>query len=296
MSRVEPTQPASAAPGAPAALADVVAALIAAGKVPVPLLPQVASRVLEVAGDARSDAAQLSALIHRDPSLAAQILKVANSPAYQPRMPIVSLQQAVARLGVQALTEIALAASLGSGVFKVPGFERELRQMWRFAVAASAFAKEVARARRLNVESAFLCGLLHDMGRPVVLQLAVAESTRAGLGATTPDSRAEVLAIAEAQGPAVSGLVAAAWKLPEAVRAAIVHHGAPEGGGAHAREAAITAAARHLALGLLAPERLGGRAPDDHPAFALLNLYRDDVRALLDKADAVRAAVDALCS
>ena len=33
-----------------------------------------------------------------------------------------------------------------------------------------AFAKEIARMRRANVESAFLCGLLHDIGKPVILQ------------------------------------------------------------------------------------------------------------------------------
>src|SRR5688500_11022317 len=82
-------------------LADAVSAQVAAGKVPVPMLPQVATEVLRAAGDKHSDAARLSALIHRDPALAGQVLKVANSPAYLPRMPIVSLQQAVARIGLE---------------------------------------------------------------------------------------------------------------------------------------------------------------------------------------------------
>jgi HD-like signal output (HDOD) protein len=275
-----------------------VAARIGADEVPVPLLPQIASQVLQLAGDPNSDAAKLSALIHRDPSLAGQVLKVANSPAYQPRMPIVSLQQAVARLGQQTLTEIALAASLGSGVFKVPGFEMELRAMWRFAVATSAWAKEVARARKLNVESAFLCGLLHDMGRPVVLQLALGEAKRLEANPATQAVRAEILATAEAHGAAVVVKVAESWKLPEAVRGGIAHFRRPEQAGGFVKEAAITAAARYLAEDLLTPPggapEVPSEAPPVHPAFGLLNLYRDEVEALRKKADAVRGMVDAL--
>lgn len=299
-----PTTPATSpptrgpSPGPAGEIDAAVAAIVASGQVPVPLLPQIASQVLQLSSDPNSDAAKLSALIHKDPSLAGQVLKVANSPAYQPRMPIVSLQQAVARLGQQTLTEIALAASLGSGVFKVPGFEKELKAMWRFAVATSAWAKEVARARKLNVESAFLCGLLHDMGRPVVLQVALGEASRLKANLTLLPVRSEILASAEAHGPAVVVRVAEAWKLPESVRGGIAHFRAPEKAGALMKEAAITAAARHLAEDLLTPPGAAPEAPAEpppaHPAFGLLNLYRDEVEVLRKKADAVRGMVDAL--
>ena len=59
-----------------------------------------------------------------------------------------------------------------SGVFRVPGYEPVLNQLWRHALASGAFAKEIARVRRLNVESAFLCGLLHSVGKPALLQLS----------------------------------------------------------------------------------------------------------------------------
>src|SRR4029077_2368798 len=152
-------------------LRTAVAHRLATGELSLPMLPRVASQVVALVGSPTTDANRLSELIHRDPALAGQVLRIANSPAYMPRMPIVSLQQAVSRLGLNAVTEIAFAASVQSGVFRVPGWEPMLNQLWRHALASGAFAKEVARTRRLNVESAFLCGLLHAVGKPALLQV-----------------------------------------------------------------------------------------------------------------------------
>src|SRR5581483_11226132 len=154
-------------------LRGAVAERLAAGTLDLPLLPRVASQVVALVGDKKADANQLAALIHRDPALAGHVLRIANSPAYMPKMPIVSLQQAVSRLGFSVITEIAFAASVQSGIFRVPGYEAVLDGLWRHALASGAFAKEVARARRSNVESAFLCGLLHAVGKPALLQIAV---------------------------------------------------------------------------------------------------------------------------
>ena len=55
-----------------------------------PLLPQVANQVLILTCDPQADALRLAALIQQDQALATQILKIANSPAYMPRSPIVS--------------------------------------------------------------------------------------------------------------------------------------------------------------------------------------------------------------
>jgi HD-like signal output (HDOD) protein len=294
-SEIMSTRAASAPSPAPSdSLADGVAALVAGGKLPVPMLPQVAAEVVQAASDRNADAVRLSALIHRDPALAGQVLRIANSPLYAPRMPIVSLQQAVARLGLSALTEIALAASVESGVFRVRGWEEELRALWQASLATAAFAKEIARLRRLNVETAFLCGLLHDVGRPVILQVTVDEAGRRKLANTTAAVRAQIWALVEQHGPAARSRVVEVWRLPAAVIAGVTHQDAPAAAGPHGREAAITAAARRLAGRMLAPGREPETPLHEHPACALLNLYREDVEALLARTDEVRKLVDSL--
>src|SRR5512143_1844973 len=138
-----------------AALRTALAARLRDEGLTLPLMPRVATQLLSMARDADSDAGKLSRLIHQDAALAGQVLRIANSPAYLPRTPIVSLQQAVTRLGFGTLIEIAVEASLQSGTFRVPGHEEELRLLWQHSLASGAWAKEVARAKRNNVESAF---------------------------------------------------------------------------------------------------------------------------------------------
>ena len=72
---------------------------IETGAVEVPLLPKVASEVLTMVYDPNAEASKLAGLIHQDQALAAHVIRVANSPAYMPRNPVVSLQHAVAMLG-----------------------------------------------------------------------------------------------------------------------------------------------------------------------------------------------------
>lgn len=59
--------------------------------------------------------------------------------------------------------------SCRSKVFNVEGFKTDVRESFDLSLATAALSQEIARVRRLNVEDAFLCGLLHDIGRPVLL-------------------------------------------------------------------------------------------------------------------------------
>ncbi|MES1204541.1 MAG: HDOD domain-containing protein [Pseudomonadota bacterium] len=273
---------------------------VTAGKVDLPLLPQVASQVVALTANPTADAVQLSALIHRDPALAGQVLRIANSPSYMPRMPIVSLQQAVARLGLNAVTEIAFVASVQSGTFKVPGYEDELKRLWRHAVASAAFAKEIARIRRSNVEAAFLCGLLHAVGKPALLQV-VADAERAlerfrlateqtGHGAT----RANLPAILDELHGGVGLRIAALWGLPGPVVSAIANYACYEKTTGFAQEAVITCLADRLATDLTEPGRFDEDTLRDHRVFKDLNLYPADVTVLRDKRARVAEIVDSM--
>lgn len=283
----------SVAPGRPPTLETMqseVEQLLLSGGLKVPMLPQVATDVLQAAGDAKCDAARLSGLIHKDPALAGRVLKIANSPLYMAKSPLVSLQQAVARLGFGTLTEIALAASVESGVFAAPGFEAEIQSMWQESLATAAFAKEIARHRRLNVETAFLCGLLADIGRPVILQAAVDVARKKNYLMHELAVRAEVLGLASLFAAAATKMVVSAWKLPTAVQAAASFRDAPQAAGAHTKDAAIAGAARALALNMLYQTE-DKTSLHEHFAFVILNLYRDDAAALIAKGDAIKKSI-----
>ena len=255
-----------------------------------PLLPTIVWEVLELTSSDDVDTRKLSALIHRDPALASHILRVANSPAYMPRMPIVSLQQAVSRLGAATLGEIAFAISIQSRVFDVAGYEHEIRDLWHHAVGTGAYAKEIARLRRSNVEGAFLCGLLHDIGKPVLLQTLV--DIQRSFGVTVDP--AAVSAVMEACHTQVGHLIATEWGLPPHVTESITYHHDYLVAPMCTEAVMITRLADYLSYHLATPEVFDEESVRHHPILSDLNFYPDDVAVLLDERDRVLSVIAGL--
>ncbi|KZX74824.1 hypothetical protein A3715_08670 [Oleiphilus sp. HI0009] len=81
--------------------------LLRKGAVDVPLFPKIATDVMRLAKSPDTDAATLADLIQRHTTLAGHVIRVANSPLYTPNASMVSLQQAIARLGLNAICEIS---------------------------------------------------------------------------------------------------------------------------------------------------------------------------------------------
>ena len=272
---------------------------IETGDIELPLLPQAASRVMALASDPNADAAKLSALIHQDQALAAHVLKIANSPAYMPRSPVVSLQHAVAMLGITLLSEIAFTASLKVGAFQVAGYEDEVKQLWRHSLATGAFAKEVARAKRMNIESAYLCGLLHEIGKPVVLRtttMIARDQNNKWVKALSAilDNKSHIKTLIEGYHTRVGILIGEKWSLPKQVAEAIQYYGDYEHATAFRQECMITFVADRLASHLLTPEEMSEDSLRDHPVFAELNLYPQDVDKLLTTKEQVLTIVNAI--
>jgi putative nucleotidyltransferase with HDIG domain len=269
--------------------ADLLAR-IESGHLELPLLPNIVWEVMELTASDDVDARKLSELIHRDQALASHILRVANSPAYMPRMPIVSLHQAVSRLGVSVLGEIAFAISLQTRVFDVEGYEHEIRVLWNHAVGTAAYAKEIARLRRSNVEGAFLCGLLHDIGKPVLLQTLV-DLQRTAEWTAEP---AAMSALMEAYHTQVGSLIATQWALPPHVTESITYHHDYLVAPMCTEAVMITRLADCLSYHLAMPEIFDEESVRHHPILTDLNFYPDDIEALLAKRDIVLSVIEGL--
>ncbi|MDZ4856002.1 MAG: HDOD domain-containing protein [Nitrospirota bacterium] len=259
-------------------------------RIDLPVLPQVAGRVMALASDPTADAARLSVLIHQDQALAAHVLRIANSPAYMPRTPIASLQHAVAMLGVTQLSDIAVTISLKSGAVTIPGYETDIRQLWRHALASGAYAKEIARLRRYNVESAYLCGLLHAVGKPVVLKTV----TTIAADMHIPLDSSAITSFLDGYHSRVGSLIATEWALPPQVAEAIGYYGVYEHAPSHRQEAMMTCLADRLATYLLIPDSFDNSTFREHSIFADLNLYPNDIDALLSLKEKILSLVDTM--
>ena len=123
------------------------------------------SRAAKRGNDATdASTAELAQLIQRDVALAGQVMRVANSALYARRTPVVTLPQAIAWLGIREIRNIAYAVAVKSQVFSLGLLPREMTEVWRESVITALFAQEIARLKRRNVESAYLCGLMHRVG------------------------------------------------------------------------------------------------------------------------------------
>ncbi len=256
-----------------------------------PLLPVVANQVLQLSGDPNADINKIAALIQQDQALAGQILRIANSPAYLPRSPIVSLQQAVAWLGMNMLAGLAFSVSVQSGVFSIKGYDKEIRILWSHALATGLYGKEIARRIRHNVENAFLCGLLHTIGKPVLLHLLLSAPPILEHPPAWPIL--EPL-IQEYHIPAGMKL-AEAWKLPDPVQEAIrlypddSYHQATS----PTKGAIITCLADHLASFGLGGSPVEEEALRALPVVQDLNFYPDDMDALIEFREGIQESVAA---
>jgi HD-like signal output (HDOD) protein len=260
------------------------------GTLDLPLLPVVATQVLQLAGDPNVDATKLSALIQQDQALAGQILRIANSPAYASRSPIVSLQQAIAWLGMTMLAGLAFSVSVQSGVFKVKGYEKEVQILWRQALATGLYGKEIARRNRHNVENAFLCGILHTIGKPLLIHLILQDR---GDFSSQPSWAIMDTLIQELSIMAGTKL-AEAWQLPEPVQEAIRFY--PDGAYHHAtsptKGAMITCLADHLATAIVDSSSLDEEAIRAHPVVQDLNFYPEDMDAIFELKDTIQKSVE----
>lgn len=273
---------------------DALNNLINRDKIELPLLPEVAGKVVQLTQDPDSDAAELAHLIEGDVTLASHVMRIANSAAYSPNTSIVSLQQAITRLGMKLISEIALAASVNSTLFDAPEYIEHIKSILKFSLASGLWSKEVARSCRKNVEVAFIGGLLHDIGRPIVIQ-SVSKITKK-LGCDIPLK--SVMNLEDKYQRNLGEKAVTEWKMPKAIIEVVkffddysVEH--------DSQFQTMIAFAGKVIASHVVPAAQGCycMSLEDvraHPIFAELNIYSDELDTILAKKDRVLQALEAM--
>jgi putative nucleotidyltransferase with HDIG domain len=200
-----------------------------------PSLPAAVDALVAALGDENISIDELARGIAKDQVLAARALRVANSAFYGLRHKVSSIHEAIVVLGFSAVGSLVTAASV-TGYFKPSadsGFD--LKPFWRHCFGAALCARALARnlrqnASKLNPESAFTAGLLHDIGALL-------------LATTRPAHYAEVLAACNQQDrklhqverrilgfdhAAVGAALAVRWRFPPEIVLAVARHHEPE--------------------------------------------------------------------
>lgn len=195
-------------------------------------LPEVTTKIVEVVEDPRATARDMHEIVRTDPALAAKILKVVNSAFYGLPSQIASLDRAILLLGLSAVKNIVLAASL-SRMFKAEAVcdQFAARDLWHHCVSVGVCARLLAQASNAAMpDEAFVAGLVHDMGLIVAQQLFPAKLKYAVETClnVNADFRGIELRVIGADHQALGGALAAKWKFPAGLWHAIANHHQPE--------------------------------------------------------------------
>jgi HD-like signal output (HDOD) protein len=153
---------------------------LASDELAVPMLPEVAVRVVRASPNDSANAGQLADIINADPALTMYVLRVAASAAKRPASPIVSLPHAVAWLGFDEVANIAFTLALQGKMLDVKGQQHKARRLWRHSLASALWSRQLAHMLAREAGMCYLCGLVHNIGKVVTLGAVHDLAERAG--------------------------------------------------------------------------------------------------------------------
>jgi putative nucleotidyltransferase with HDIG domain len=193
-----------------------------------PVLPGVVVRLMELSPGSDGYFEEVLRVSAEDPGLAVRVIHAANSALSAPRQPIETLQGAVARLGATHIGSLVTAMAM-TRVF-TPDTPAVL-DLWLHAVEVATASRLVVANNPFGVDQhhAYLCGLLHDIGRFVMFAHAPDAVQWADEGAWAAPA---VLIAAECEAfgfdhTEIGQQVCARWSIPRRIAAVVHDHHRP---------------------------------------------------------------------
>lgn len=195
-----------------------------------PVLPEVSQRILKLLKDPDFGLPELTALIREDPVIAVAVMKQANSAAFGGLHEIKDLNGACARLGMKNVANtVQLVANRNLFITGNTALKGRMNRLWKHSVATAHCANEIARVTLTpDQESVFLAGLVHDIGKVLLLEIVASPRDKA---IEHLQGNAELLhEVMDSFHPIFGLLVCQSWKLPATFRSAVYFHHQPDSG------------------------------------------------------------------
>lgn len=191
-----------------------------------PALPTVVMELLASIDQDDVDTDTLARKIAQDQSLTAKTLRLANSSFYGRVGAVNTIAEAIGILGFRTVRSVVTTAGLMQSMGGTGVDAPDLQPFWRHAIGAAVCARELAPFLRINADHAYTAGLLHDIGRLVlVTQLAPHYAAVQSYGITnicsTLAAERAVLGLDHAD---IGQALAALWKFPPHLQQAVGSH------------------------------------------------------------------------
>ena len=200
-----------------------------------PTPPIVFHQIQKVINDPKVSADQIASILSEDPAMSVKVLKLTNSAFYGLSREIESVKQAVVIVGMEAIKNLVLSASV-LDMFKGKNIDQEFQEKyWRHSLATAFCSRILARKLKsrgiVDPDLAFSAGLLHDIGK-IILCCFLQEEYAKFVQAREQDKKSPtyevengVLGYNHAQ---IGALLAVQWKLPTKIGEAITFHHNPQ--------------------------------------------------------------------
>ncbi len=214
-----------------------------------PPFPATHAQILELANSDISSSDEIAEQLQMDPSLLATVFKLVNSPAYGFPKKVDSLKLAVTLLGLEEIANLVMTAQVFKNLGDYnggSGFDRA--GFWKHSVGTAFITKAISKKLQTEVESAFLAGMLHDLGK-VVLDRCFTDYYKAVIDLSKEkqlwigDAENKLLSLTHAE---VGGQLATEWKFAEKYLYSILYHHDPEATIRYQRLTSLVHIADHL--------------------------------------------------
>lgn len=201
--------------------------------VTIPTIPTILLEINQIFTSPDGSAQMAAEVIEKDPAIAAKVLRLVNSSFYAPKTPVSAIPLACSILGLKVIKNLVVQATVIDELGASTESEFDTQWLWdhsfKTALAARLLCKHSPIQAGLDLDDAYTCGLIHDVGKIILLQ----NQTEDFIGALRA-SREKNVPLAKIEGESfgfshahVGGLLAQRWKLAESVQAAVMYHHSP---------------------------------------------------------------------
>jgi putative nucleotidyltransferase with HDIG domain len=199
-------------------LAELLRRDLQTGELVLPVLPEIATRVIEIIDDPEASLGDIARVLRADVSLSARLLALANSPFLRGREPVRDIKMAVNRLGTSYLRHLvsALAAEqmFASSNQRLNTY---LRQVWAHSLKVASVSHMLAvQHTHIKGEEAFVAGLIHDIGTLPIIRYAESHSLDI--------AQADLEGVVAELHPEIGALIAESWHFPDELVAVVREH------------------------------------------------------------------------
>lgn len=194
-----------------------------------PAFPEKIQQLMELCNSSTSSFETIAHQISRDPSLTAQILKLANSAGYIGRNKSITLAESVRIIGLNQVKSFLLVAGVKNIISTIVTKEI-MDAIWINSNRISYFAGQLSKGNKELKETVIVAGLLHDLGRLVIY--GSSNENFKELQKILNQENSEIQALFQeiqlgVSFPEIGAMLAEKWHFPKPIQYAIRHQMKP---------------------------------------------------------------------